>query len=147
MIVHFLQPQKAEDLALKKAEAALKEVQDTSKANSYTLKTANLERNGQVEGFKVNQALAKATFAAEAKTWLKSAFKVTKNEGEMGAMLVYLQAITPASSEDWERLHTFLENGLARETGDQVRNIFLQELFRKAKITNVDMEKADRIGI
>ena len=55
-----------------------------------------------------------------------------------------MREIQKASEEDWERIHGILENGAAREAGENIRSLFIDQLLKRAKITDVHFEKADR---
>ncbi len=145
-----LREQKAQEAAMAKASDIRKELKNgpISKediAQKHVETTKPVERSGLVEPFLENQNLSKACFEANVNDWLPQVFALKKADGSLGAGIFHVQAIQPASEEDWERIHTILENGSAREAGDSVRSLFIDQLFKRAKITDVHLEKADRV--
>ena len=151
-IVASLKEDKALEIAKSKLGEILPKLTDGA-LNPETIKQYKIENTKPVdrmqafEPFKADTQLTKSVFTAKLHTWIKTPFAISKDDGTKGAILAYVAEIKPTEDVDWERVQTIMENGLARETADNVRRIFLNELFRKAKITDVDMEKADRLGI
>ena len=103
------------------------------------------ERNGdKLPPFEGDQSITQAVFAAKVNEWLGQVFSAKKLNGPQGALLIKLAAVEPAKAEDWERIHTFIENGYQREAAQNLQNVFLNELMKKSRITDVNQEKADR---
>ncbi|MBQ7456632.1 MAG: SurA N-terminal domain-containing protein [Desulfovibrio sp.] len=107
-------------------------------------KTEPVERTSPIPPFTLNEALLREAFEAKDQAWLQKAYAVTKEDGTKGALLVHVNSIVKANAEDWDRIHTILERGALRDAAEGIRSIFLQELFKKATITNVNYEKTDR---
>ena len=143
--------QKAQSEAVKAGESLLKNLPATlteQDKNKYKVQVLNgVDRLSRLAPYKPQEAWARAAFAAPLHSWLPKAYAVEQEDGTLGAVLTYVDAITPTKKSDWERVQRIMESGLARETADHVRQIFLQELFKHAKITNVDFAKAERLGI
>ena len=120
-------------------------VSQEEKAQRHMESTKAVERSGPVEPFVENQDLSRACFDAKAGEWLAQVFALKKIDGTRGAGIFHVQAIQQASEEDWERIQSIMENGAAREAGDSIRSLFIEQLLKRAKITDVHFEKADRL--
>ena len=145
-----LREQKAQEAAMTKASELRKElkngpVSQEEKAQRHMESTKAVERSGPVEPFVENQDLSRACFDAKAGEWLAQVFALKKTDGTRGAGIFHVQAIQQASEEDWERIQSIMENGAAREAGDSIRSLFIEQLLKRAKITDVHFEKADRL--
>ncbi|MBO4369452.1 MAG: hypothetical protein J5803_05080, partial [Desulfovibrio sp.] len=145
-----LSAQKAQEAALKKAEELRATLHDGPMADSLrsslSIKTSEeADRSQAIAPFVMNESLSQACFQAKKDAWLANAYAVTMKDGKEGAAIFHVNAIKPANTEDWERIHTILENGFARDTADNIRSFFMNELFKKAQIKNVQIEKADRL--
>ena len=145
-----LREQKALETAMTKASELRKElkngpVSQEEKSQRHMESTKAVERSGLVEPFLENQDLLRACFDAKAGEWLAQVFALKKTDGSRGAGVFHVQAIQQASEEDWERIQTIMENGAAREAGDSIRSLFIEQLLKRANITDVHFEKADRL--
>ena len=151
-IIAQLKEQKALEIAKNKCSEMLTALTDGTLTDDTIKKykieeTKPFDRMQAFDPFKINEDLSKKCFAAKLHTWVRTPISLSLEDGTVGVGLIYVKEIKPAENADWERVQNIMENGLARETAENVRRIFLNELFRKAKITNVDMEKADQLGL
>ncbi|MCR4666256.1 MAG: SurA N-terminal domain-containing protein [Desulfovibrio sp.] len=141
---------KAQEAALKKAEKVRKElvngpVSQEQRAKLGLKTSGEVERSGEISPFVVDDDLITACFAAAKDEWLGIPYVVRMKEGgATGAALFHVQSVKNADEADWERIGGILKNGYAADTADNIRSFFVNELRKKAKITNVQYEKADR---
>ena len=144
--------QKAGEYTMNQAREMRKSLEDGNISKSIQEKfsierTKPVDRMEAIEPFKQNAAFSKACFEAKKETWLANPFTLTRNDGTEGVVLFYVHDIFAADKENWERIHTIMESGLAREHSQGMKNIFLNDLFNKANITNLQMDRADKFDI
>ena len=144
-----LRREKAEARAVEKAKEMLPtlpkgELADAAKQTLHAETSGAIERMGDFPPFSTNPELLKAVFSADPGTWLSTPYVVRQKESS-GALLVHIDSTLAASESDWDRIKNIFEGGLARETADQLRSVFLNELHRKAKGITVNTEKADMV--
>ncbi len=144
-----LREQKALEAAMAKATELRKTLKNgpisqEERTQRHLESTKPVERSGLIEPFMENHNLSRACFEAKPGQWLSQVFSLSKADGSRGAGLFHVREIQKASEEDWERIHGILENGAAREAGENIRSLFIDQLLKRAKITDVHFEKADR---
>ena len=103
-----------------------------------------VERSSAIAPFVQNALFSQLLFETKPGSWASQIVTVAKEDGSAGALLCRVKTVEPARSEDWDRIHGIMENGIARDVAENTRRMFLNQLFKNAQITNVQMEKADR---
>ena len=146
-ITESLIKKKSLELAVAEAEAVRADLESGKRTPSDVQKqvsTETLDRHGAITDCLPDKRLMSEIFLAKQGTWLHNVFTLTKKDGEKEAALFSVKAIQKAGDEEWKTAGKILESGAEREVFQKLRALFIEDLFRKAKITNVNFEKADR---
>ncbi|MBR4741413.1 MAG: peptidyl-prolyl cis-trans isomerase, partial [Desulfovibrio sp.] len=150
-IEQTLLAEKALSKAREKAQNLRKELKNEvteKEKKDLQIQTSNpVERQSVVDPFLPNQELSDACFAAAPKTWLEDVYTVEKKDGSRGVLLAFVKSVEVADQESWERIKAIMERGLERDTAENLRDFFIKELLRTAKITNVNLDKVDHMDM
>jgi hypothetical protein len=112
----------------------------------FPIRTASLQRMGNLEGFEPVASLDEAIFSSAPQQWISTVFTVDGKTEGVGALLCRTVAIQDPDPQEWQNLQGLMENITARERADGLFQIFMLNLFAKAKVEILNQSIIERKG-
>lgn len=126
-----LTAEKALASALSAAAEELKQVQDDK---GPELDTASVDRSGLLPGFAASGEFSQAVFDAPLQKWLPRAFRLESEKEGPGALICRVNGVEEADPAEWETMKDTFDGLLRNRRGEELYQLFLGELQRKAEI-------------
>ncbi|MDR1659176.1 MAG: SurA N-terminal domain-containing protein [Desulfovibrio sp.] len=112
----------------------------------FRIRTASLQRMGNLENFEPDAALDEAIFSSTPLRWISTVFTVDSKTEGTGAMLCRTIAVRDPDTLEWQSLQGLMENITARERTEGLFQIFMLNLFARAKVEILNQGIIERKG-
>ena len=106
-----------------------------------------LERGGMLYGFRADDLLMEKIFSSSAAHWLAAPQAVSRDDGQAGAIIVYVDKISPPDPAGFESVAEMLANAVKQQRMEGIYNIFMQNLAKNAKVEIVNQNLIDRVNM
>ncbi|MDR2055126.1 MAG: SurA N-terminal domain-containing protein [Desulfovibrio sp.] len=145
-----LKTEKGLEAAREQAASQLNKLGDASltetRKEEFRIRTASLQRMGNLEDFEPDAALVEAIFSSAPQQWISTVFAVDSKTEGAGALLCRTIAVRDPDPQEWQSLQGLMENITARDRADGLFQTFVLNLFARAKVEILNRDIIERKG-